>query len=423
MKKLESWLDSHRTEGQLVEEGDFTISAEEALRKVAQFGLESPEKGLLRLAQLSITGGCRDLDLSMGRSSVTLHLSNISREVADLEQLSDQLRLESNNFGLALLACLHSGFRVGHLVKDELVWKFDQDGFHRSRLKEPESSGITIELQREKPSGFWNRLRHLLRRRCLDYKYLRENLNHSPRPVKLDGSLLDGDSRPRRKLLYELFLEGPEQMSAQSIARPSERDCRYLYEKRARKNSGWAWQTYERSSQKADLKHFDGPKSKWKRGKDSVLLAHLWIPALVHGISEIHFVSDGVVIGTAQANLKLPLCGVVSASGLDRDLSCLELVHNEKLTELLEYLTEAVEKRLRDLCRAKNPKHIKSLLRAGGYLDKKRKQRREKRKKDSHVMAQILTAQAEKAVEQVNYKDARKRFNVKRRSLRGKGRY
>lgn len=44
---MDSWLESRRSGGMALGESEFTVSSEEAFRKLAEYGLESPEKALL----------------------------------------------------------------------------------------------------------------------------------------------------------------------------------------------------------------------------------------------------------------------------------------------------------------------------------------------------------------------------------------
>ena len=378
MKSVDRLLQASRSEGALKGEGTFSLSTDRAVAKLSRYGLDGPEKGLLRLVQVAQIAGCLRLYITLDRSTLTIVFEGIPRENLSLATLKRDLNLDANNFPLALLACLHSGFESGRVEDTETAWMIDQEGFRRADPAEP-IEGLTVTLKRQAPSGFWERLRALLRRRCLDQAMLQSALRHNPLPLLLDGAFLLPDLRPRSKLLYELFLEGPKSLIRQSISRPEIRSFRFWRDGEMKEESRGAWRTFKIEHLGARLSHFVGEKSgtyRRKSGRRSALLAHLWVlTSSKESGGHLTLVADGVVVGEARCEFPLPFQAVVSASGLDRDLSGLGVIHNEKLERFQNYLTKVLTKRLRNLKHHKLPESLKQLLMSRGFLKGKKRLR------------------------------------------------
>jgi hypothetical protein len=377
MKPVERLLQASREEGSLKEEGaSFTLSAEQAIAKLARFGLDSPEKGLLRLVQVAHVAGCDGIRISLGRKSLEMAFDGIPEVDLSIATLKQELALDDNNFALALLACLHSGFASGRVEDRTAAWDFDPDGFHPSEPRR-ERDLITVTMEQVAPVGFWERFRAFLRRRCLDYVTLQAALRHSPLPLLLDGAPLPAEIRPRSKLLYELFLDGPRSFYKDSLKRPPLRVFRYLRDGDRVLESRGAWTTFKTEVRGARLYYFDPEKSgSYRRRSDrkSSLLAHLWVLASSKKEGgHLTFVADGVVVGEATCEFPLPFQGVVSACGLDRDLSGLGVIHNDKLDRLMEHLTKTLAKRLRKFKLDKLPEKVRRVLLTGGFLENKRR--------------------------------------------------
>jgi hypothetical protein len=349
---VDCWLDAHRNDGEMLEGGDFSVSTQEALRKLSEFGLESPEKALLRLTQFAVAAGCSHLNLKMSRSGVLVILRDVDPELLKLDTLDDALKLNIDHFGLSLLACLHAGFGHGVVQGNGVEWRFDEEGFHRYNCSDNESTDIIVGLERNRPGGFWPKFVFWLKGRLVDFTVLSHRLRQAPMPVKLDGRELLRDSRPEASLLCELRLTAPPWYRQASIA----------------KSESHRKGVFEQVEKRARLSLFNDGRDRPRSDGTDVVLAHLWIPrrpTLQPG--SIDFVFDGVIIGQIETQFRLPVSGTVSAHGLDRDLSNLEFVQNQRLRKLWTYLKSELESLLR-LISYQNPlpTDIKALLDASG---------------------------------------------------------
>lgn len=412
MKPLEQLLASKRTEGEQLGEGVFKLSAEQALEKLARFGLESAEKGLLRLIQLAYSAGADEFEIVLGRRSVGANFRGVCKTGLDVSDLMGSLRFDSSNFALALLSCLHSGFVQALVEGQGSAWRIDGGGA-RAVEPNPELSPdeLRIRLLREAPSGFWERLRTLVRGRCLDFRYLRNALAYSDARVMLDGRLVETDPRPFSRCLCEVYLFGPGSLNGYGIAVPEPRWSRYRVEPgSARIEGSTRWQTFLTAQQGARLRHFDSTMSGNWNGPKETPLAHLWVPLSSKKGGRILLVSGGVVVGEAESEFPFPLHGVVSAQGLDKDLSGIGVVHNDKLRELLHYLTRKVGSQLRKLGGANLPASIRAKLVSSGFLSP----RVEKRPKKPKVR------RAKSPRVRHDPKEERSRFLTERRQMRNR---
>lgn len=371
MKPIDQLLENKRAEGTQYEEGFFALSAEQSVEKLARFGLESAEKGLLRLIQLAHSAGAYEVEVVLGRRSVNVSFRGVSEAGVEVASLLESLRLDASNFALALLACLHSGFSQAVVDGQGSAWRLDSSGA-RAAQPDPEvgSDELRIRLQREVPDGFWEHFRSLLRRRCLDFRYLRDALAYCSAQVKLDGRVIQTDPRPFSRCLCEVYLFGPESLSRQGVAVPEPRSSRYWVRPGTARNEGVKrWQTFLTAEQGVRLRHFNTTLSGNWNGPKETPLAHLWIPfTRSTKPGKILLVSGGVVLDEVEAEFPLPLHGVVSAEGLDKDLSGIRVVHNDKLRELLRYLARKVGSQLRKLGGAEIPETIRATLVSSGYL-------------------------------------------------------
>ncbi|MCA9779217.1 MAG: hypothetical protein KC800_20955, partial [Candidatus Eremiobacteraeota bacterium] len=345
---MDSWLESRRSGGSLLGDGEFTVSSEEALRKLAEYGLESPEKALLRLCQFAVAAGARSLKFTFSRSQVLLKIPGVELEALELESLGADLEFDADHFGLSLLACLHSGFARARIRGRDEEWVLQRDR-HTSRKSGKNLDELHLDLVRDRPEGFWPGLLFWARRRVLDFAVLARELNDCPVPVDLDGFELGRDSRSDGLLLCEIKLTAPPEFLKAAVADlgPHRHGVYKAVEKPA---SGTA---------------FKKPEGAPRDGRD-VVLAHLWIPrnAAAGTTGELLFVHDGVVVGRLPTKFQLPVFGRVSAHGLDRDISNLEIVQNRKLQTLWEYLRSEVNQVLNPMIgNSLVPNDIREMLR------------------------------------------------------------
>lgn len=359
MGEFERWIDAHKGHGELRDQGEFTLRSDEAIRKIARFGLDSPERGLLRISQLALDRGAESLSFRLKRSSVEILISCSKNADFELGELGLERQLDANSLALALLSCLYSGFQEGTIRGDGLFWRFDRSGFALQDPEKCESGKIVVVLERTKAEGFWPQLGEFLRRRCVDYLTLREHLSCSPIPVLLDGFQLNSQElRPAGGCLCELLLFGPSSLRVGATRKMSTQT--------AGLSLGFKT-TYKVARKQANLKYFSG-HAEDEKGQSNVVLAHLWFPRDRKLAGQIAFVYQGVVIDRVETKLKLPLCGVVSAHGLDRDLSNLKLVRNKELAALWNYLKAQMNELMRAISLQPMPDDVAELLEVGGYL-------------------------------------------------------
>lgn len=436
MKRLERFIDGHRKEGELLEQGGFTLCPEEALRKIASFGLESPEKALLRLVQLAVADGCSRMHIGIGRGKVTLRFENAPQLAARVTELPQEVDLQANNLGLVLLAALHSGFAEGKIVSGSAAWRFQHDRFEPlSSERAEQHNQVTLELQHGASVGFWKRLKDLLRARCLDYLLLREKLLHCPIAIRLDGRLLSEDPRPSKKLLFELVLFAPAEIRQDAVPSLSKRTYRLSLPNGGAQYLG-PWKTYAVCRRPADPKRFGGSyEGSRSNRRGQVVLAHLWVP-LGKLRPNVALVANGVQVGKLPLDFPLPVGGVVSAAGLDKDLSGLEVADNEKLRRLSRYLAEVLWRELARMGARSDLPKVEALLQKAGIvprLSQVTSKAGEVRKALFHVHDPSVTAsqpqvkkkrRTSRVSEQDQpFKQSRADFNVQRRSLRDRGRF
>lgn len=419
--RVGAYLEQHRDEGVAQGEGYFSVGAEEALRKVVSFGLESPEKGLLRLVQLAVAGCCDGVEIRLLRNRVKLTLKNARTEALKVSELPKELLLEQNNFSLALLSCLHSGFHRGRVADGQSAWDFDRDGFQAANKYLTEGREIQIELERDAPSGFWNRLKSFLRARCLDHKLLSFKLIHCPVEVTMDGCHLFPPYHTK-KVLYELSLEGPRKLRHQGIYPGGWPLSHHYLNGKTRKKREKKWDVFEFARVGARLDLFSdrsGTFSLKKARHNNAVFARLWIPLKASGEGRILFVKDGVVVGKFESDFSLPIYGAISAQNLDLDLSGLELADNKKLEKLMEYIYTLLERRLRMLGKMSTPKRVHKILQHGGFTEDRKKP---EKKAKSREGKKRLTTGARRRTRTYDHKVGKNDgFRTKRRHLKNTG--
>lgn len=185
----------------------------------------------------------------------------------------------------------------------------------------------------------------------------------------------------------------------------------------------------------ADPKRFgsDYEASRSNR-RGPVVLAHLWV-SLGKQRRDVDLVANGVRVGKLMLDFPLPVGGVVSTAGLDRDISGLEVADNAKQRRLSRYLTEVLRRELARLAARTDLPKIEKLLQKAGIvarLSNSTKKATELRDTlftwhDPSIAAsqpQVKKKRSRRGSDQDKlFKQSRADFNVQRRSLRDRGRF
>ena len=352
--QVERLLEEQRSEGEFQNTGDFSLNVSKAREKVTRFGLDTAETGLLKVIQLAVRARSSLIKIRQTKEHLTITIVDGDRERFDLNHLSEELQV-------ACWACLHAGFKWVKVSHSDISWHFDDQGlrqepsFHTNSYKKH----VFFEFQRLSPQGFWERLKSYLRGRAHDSSHLAKVLKYSNVRIEMDHRLLNQPTYEHKSsdIFFELFLTSTAHAYSETLS--SLKSEGYLGSKHTCReedlvvSSSGHWSTFYRNYKSAKTSRFgmvDRPGSEASTPQN---LAHLWVPIRNLGDSaqsRLIFVKHGVIVG----EIPFFLSGVVSAGGLDMDLSGLRLVKNEKLGTLLAYLCEnvrRVEKRALSLVR------------------------------------------------------------------------
>ncbi len=367
------FVESQSQEGERESRGEFSLNPEAALEKVARFGLDSPEKAVLRLVQFAVRRYPEKVRITLERDTVRL-LTRFCKELPDLE-LDQGMVFGSDSFPLLLMSCLHAGYESGWVCHQEGGWKLAQEGLTPTARRTEKSRSLEIGLRLQAPESFWERLRSLLRWRCLSTRVLQSSLGFCPYSLRVDGVPLEFWG-PQGKSLLEVFFTAPSAERAQGLRKSGTRlSKRVLVGKKRRNSSLRTWTSFHTHYVGAIARLFGHRSDKAWRADDrnkATVLAHFWIPLSRFAKPSITFVHHGVVVGQTEWDFPLPLCGVVSSAGLDHDLSGLQIVDNAKASKMKEMLQEQLERRLRMVARDPDlPKKLLAQLDQAGFVGRK----------------------------------------------------
>lgn len=354
---IESLLRAHEAEGQLESQGTFSIDPRAARLKVAQFGLDGPEKGLLRLMQLAVASGCQKIELRMGADTVDIRVFEAQGDLFNLDKVSDSVTT-------ALLACLYAGYVSGRILDSENTWGLSRTAFDRAELLDLEPGVVKILLQRGAPPGFWARLRALVEYRTEDTTVLQERLRFCPVPVTLDGRLINGARSLQEQSAMDLYLTAPEVLRVHGVwCSAGNYTTRYTFRRgvhaRADHNPGKYWDTFETVYSSADPATFGFQGTV----EMPTMMAHLWVPMRAKGPGKLSFVKHGVVVGSAPLDLGFPIHGAVSGNTVDVDISGLAAVHNRKVSEITDHLIAQMRLEIKQMLRRSPTPDVRRRLR------------------------------------------------------------
>ena len=209
---IESFLAQSASSGSLDSQGQFTIDLENARRKTIEYGLDRPDKGLLKLVQAAVQGGAAELTVKVLRDELRLDISGSPELETQAEQAGEPL-------SVALWSCLYSGFGSLTCETRGKSWRLTREGFQELQTFGT-SEGLRIRMHRMREAGFWAALRSMLTSRANESFILRDRLEHCHLPVELDGRVINRSAeKPGRseKLLLRLQLMGPPESAANQI--------------------------------------------------------------------------------------------------------------------------------------------------------------------------------------------------------------
>lgn len=350
---LQKLLDDRLGEGRLDSEGCFMIDLDQARRKVARYGLDGPDKGLLRLAQCAVAAGATRLEIIIAADTLTLQALGSERLQSQADQLSEPL-------SIALWSCLHSGFESIEIASTSKTNILLPDGLQQGRRRNIQPGVTRFEFKRAVSKNFWTSMKMLIAGRSHDTAVLGDRLRYSPIPVTLDSRRIDllpySNSSKR---VVDIFLTGGEATQIHEIGAAGAKNAVAQHTFRMhhyfqRPDSDWNTNiAFFRPAQAIQF----GLMSSWRTIRDESVLAHLWIPKS-GGATNLVLVKLGVVVGRVES----PICGVASAAGLDLDASGLAVVGNSKLDRFLQYLTFALTKEWKNIDALKLPSSVQRRL-------------------------------------------------------------
>ncbi len=336
---LEEFLANQTAEGSLDSSGSFTISAEQARRKMAESGLDSSLKGLLKLVQLGVESSCRSIKITLGKDDIAFTFQDPCRGLLEDCTLGEELQG-------ALLACVYSGFAHATYQTETIAWRLHRDRVEPFPAKSP-SGVVRVVLRRWSPSGFWEALRHNLAGRTEDYTKFLSYLGYCPIPLELDGARPVTEDRSMGVRALDLRLRGPGDLRYAGVRLPfGESTCvvRLQDDRTIAPPEYPAWEVFAAVDKLAEKRLFGGALPAWtdsqSPGQADLGLLYSPLDVLPGGIIDV--VEKGVLVGRLPWPHQGHLSGVISCLGLDTDLSGLALVHNSKTTDLLAYLRDEV---------------------------------------------------------------------------------
>lgn len=211
-ESIESFLTQSASSGSLDSEGQFTIDLENARRKTIEYGLDRPDKGLLKLVQAAVQADAVHLSVKVLRDELRL-------DILGSPELEQQAEEAGDPLSVALWSCLYSGFESLTCETQGKSWKLTREGFQELQTFGT-SEGLRIRMHRVRNDGFWAALKSMLTSRANESLLLRDRLEHCHLPVQLDGHVINRSAeKPGRneKLLLRLQLMGPPETAANQI--------------------------------------------------------------------------------------------------------------------------------------------------------------------------------------------------------------
>lgn len=350
-QEIQNLLTAQSEGGVLEGEGSFSIDLERARAKSHRFGAENQDKALLKLMMAVLATQPSGVDIKMGKELLTVQVRGAQQLLGDARTLGGEL-------GEALWSCHFSGFsKISCLLRGQCL-EISNDGIQENKERAFDSHHtVMIELVYQKSeAGLWETMKTLLRGRSRSAFAFQQELRFAPQPVTLDARAVNSATAPgNQRLALELFLTGSEHTGAAEISSLAQNlhQPRYSLIKDRKFTEEGSWSTYCKIQRPASKKPFGLRCESWLTVKEHSLLAHLWVPLetlpSVFGrvrtgdSGRLTLVKHGVVI----AEMAFPVYGVVSAHGLDTDITGLQVVSNKKLEALHTYLKDTLQRSYR----------------------------------------------------------------------------
>lgn len=348
---IESFLAQSASSGSLDSQGQFTIDLENARRKTIEYGLDRPDKGLLKLVQAAVQGGAAELTVKVLRDELRLDISGSPELETQAEKAGEPL-------SVALWSCLYSGFGSLTCETRGKSWRLTREGFQELQTFGT-SEGLRIRMHRMREAGFWAALRSMLTSRANESFILRDRLEHCHLPVELDGRVINRSAeKPGRseKLLLRLQLMGPPESAANQIygGYYGLAEAKLTFRNTVKLDRPTKfWTTFAAMQKPADPSLFGGSWEPAKYMGSGRVMAELLMP-FDRGPQELVFVKQGVEVG----KVSYPWRGSISALGVDVDASGLSLNNNPKLENFLNRLNEAALSHLGELLSCELPSEV-----------------------------------------------------------------
>jgi hypothetical protein len=339
---LEEFLAEQSSAGHRESTGCFTISVAEARRKMVQSGLDTAEKGLLRLVQLGVDSLCSSIDIKLLQEKVQFWFHTPSRGLLDDPTVGEDLQS-------AVLACMYSGFHYATFTSRGSTWHFDRASIAPAATEPCPEGTIKIELGRKIPAGFWESLRTLLQARTDNYLTFLGHLGFCPIRLEVDGVRPVTEYRTQGSRALELHFKGPASVAHLGVRVPFETSLACV------KFDGTAQSVRRMTAKWETFSHFEIPAPAsllpsldpdenvpGLEASSHLGMCYVSFDELDGGFIDV--VQSGVWVGRLHWRFPGNVSGVVTCTGLDTDLSGLALVHNQKAEQRLAYLRAEIQK-------------------------------------------------------------------------------
>lgn len=331
---LEDFLAQQRSEGHRDSSGSFTISAAEAKRKLVQSGLDTAERGLLKLVQLGVDSLCQSIDIKLLEEKVQFWFHQPARGLLDDPDIGEDLQC-------SLLACVYSGFDYAAFTLRGQTYRFDRESISPIAPQRCPEDTIKLELGREAPAGFWASLRALTKARTNDYLTFLGHLGFCPIPLQVDGVRPTTEYRSQGSRALDILLKGPNHLAHLGVRVPFEGvPVGFEFDDQSSRGTATSavdsWESFARFNKLAPAPVAGA--SFQENDKMSSVFGMLYAAMDDINGGFIDVVKSGVHVGRLYWRFPGNVSGVVTAEGLDLDLSGLALVQNRKADELLNCL-------------------------------------------------------------------------------------
>lgn len=336
---IEEFLARQSAEGERDSSGQFTISAVDARRKLVQSGLDTAEKGLLRLVQLGVDSLCSSLEIKLLESKVQFWFHGPTCGLLNEPSVGEDLQC-------AILACVYSGFDYATFSTANATWRFDRKSIESTSPQKCPQGSIKVELGRTLATTFWARLRELAQARSNDFITFLSHLGFCPIPLNLDGALPNTEVRWERGRALELYFLGDSSHAHSGVRDPFPTSRGLLrfggddYSSVVHQPD-LTWDTIARFEKRGCCPHLGVPEG-LNDDSSTSCMGVLYSPLGNHRGGFIDVVSRGVHVGRIPWPFGGHISGVITASDLDLDLSGLALVNNHKITAIQGWLRAEV---------------------------------------------------------------------------------